>query len=78
MPGTFGQDAPNDQDQLAQQEKTLYGGEGGNIRDMKYIRMRIKTLRIEDQALLQKMLDNSFALTVALPLPDIYKNEVSD
>jgi hypothetical protein len=33
--------------------QTDFGGRGGNISDMRYIRLKIKTLQIEDIELLQ-------------------------
>ena len=64
---------------LEKEETIRYAGRGGNIKDMRFVRMKIKTLRVEDQALLQKLIDSKkFSLTVALPLPDVYRNEVQD
>ena len=54
------------------------GGPGGNIRDMKFLRLKIKTLRVEDNDLLQELIDQSFAVTIALPLADVYNQNVQD
>ena len=34
-----------------------YGGTGGNLTDMKFIRLKIKTLRITDEDLLRDLID---------------------
>jgi hypothetical protein len=65
--------------ELDKEEAIRYAGRGGNIKDMRFVRMKIKTLRVEDKALLQRLIDcKKFSLTVALPLPDVYRNEVQD
>lgn len=73
--------ADSDGDNVARRQDvpgTMYGGVGGNIRDMRFIRMKIKTLSIHDGQLLQQMIDEGFSLTVALPLADIYHGDVQD
>ena len=45
---------------------------------MKFLRLKIKTLRVEDNDLLQEMIDQSFAVTIALPLADVYNQSVQD
>lgn len=32
---------------------TNFGGKGGNLADMRYIRLKIKTLQIDEQEILQ-------------------------
>ena len=51
---------------------------------MKFIRMKIKSLIVEDGPVLQELhtqtesLDRSkFSLSISLPLPDIYKKSIS-
>lgn len=40
---------------------------------MKFIRIKVKNLKIEsDQALISKLIDESFNLQVNIPLPDPY------
>jgi hypothetical protein len=46
--------------------------------DMRYIRMKIKTLRVEDSDLLRQLISDGFSLTVSLPLADVNTNTVSD
>jgi hypothetical protein len=46
--------------------------------DMKFIRFKIKKLTIDDGDLCQTMVNHGFSLTSALPLPDIYKQTISD
>lgn len=45
---------------------------------MKFIRLKIKSLIVEDNVLLQTLISTNFSLTVALPLADIYKNNIQD
>jgi hypothetical protein len=58
--------------------------EGGNLKDMRYIRMKIKTLKVEDNDALCKLnkdgfsIADGFFLTVSLPLADVNNNNVSD
>ena len=60
---------------------TPYGGKGGNISEMKYIRLKIKTLTVEDAELLTQMIEKvhgkGFALIVTLPLADVYQKTIS-
>lgn len=42
------------------------------IKDMKFIRIKVKTLRIESEQLLHKLIDESFNLQIEIPLPDPY------
>ena len=46
--------------------------------DMRYIRMKIKTLRVENSELLRQLISDGFSLTVSLPLADVNTNTVSD
>ena len=45
---------------------------------MKFIRVKVKNVLIDDQALLPKLIDQSFDLQVSIPLPDIYQKKISD
>jgi len=45
---------------------------------MKFIRVKVKNLRIESEDLLHKLIDGSFNFQVAVPLPDIYQKKISD
>lgn len=45
---------------------------------MRFIRMKIKSMVVDDNVLLQKLVGNNFSLTVALPLADVYKNVIHD
>jgi len=56
---------------------TAFGGNGGNLADMKYIRMKVKTLTVTDNEILQSMISQGFSITVALPLADIYQKTVT-
>jgi hypothetical protein len=47
------------------------------IKDMKYIRIKVKTLRIENEALLHHLIENSFSLSISVPLPDYIQKRVS-
>ena len=51
---------------------------------MRFIRMKVKSLIVEDAGVLRELhgqtealRDSKFSLTLALPLPDIYKNSIS-
>ena len=45
---------------------------------MKFIRIKVKQLRIEsDQTLISKLIDESFNLKVNIPLPDPYQKKIS-
>ena len=46
--------------------------------DMKFVRFKIKSMTIDDDELCQEMINNSFSLTAALPLPDVYKKNIKD
>lgn len=35
---------------------TNFGGRGGNLSDMRFIRLKIKTLKIDDNELLQQLI----------------------
>ncbi len=57
-----------------------FGGNGGgaNLTDMKFIRMKIKSLVVEDGHTLQELHSNSkFSMSVALPLPDVYNQSLA-
>lgn len=64
--------------------KIQFGGNGGNLTDMRFIRMKIKSLVVEDGRVLQELISQTealdkgkFSLTISLPLPDIYKKSIS-
>jgi len=63
---------------MDQEEQIRFAGRGGNIKEMRFIRLKIKSMLIEDNQLLQKLVGNNFSLTVALPLADVYKNVIHD
>lgn len=65
---------PHDANRVSDSGHIAHGGNGGNIRDMRFIRLKIKSLVIEDGNLLQELHsdEKGFSLTCALPLPDIY------
>lgn len=45
--------------------------------DMRYIYIKIGVLRLDDQQLIQKCIDESFRLYVKVPLPDLHTNSVT-
>ena len=48
------------------------------IKDMKFIRIKVKQFRVEsDQALISKLIDESFNLQINIPLPDPYQKKIS-
>lgn len=63
---------------MDQEEHIRFAGRGGNIKEMRFIRLKIKSMVIDDNLLLQKLVGNNFGLTVALPLADVYKNTIAD
>jgi len=52
--------------------KTDFGGNGGNLSEMRFIRLKVKTLNVTDSDILQQMTAQGFSITVSLPLADIY------
>lgn len=44
---------------------------------MRYIYIKINQLKVEDQELVQKCINESFRLYVKIPLPDVYSNTIS-
>lgn len=44
---------------------------------MQYIYIKIGKLRVDDEQLIQKCIDQSFRLYVKIPLPDVYSNTIS-
>ena len=44
---------------------------------MKFIKVKIVNLRIEDEGLLHSLIDETFSITADLPLPDIYQKKIS-
>lgn len=63
---------------MDQEELIRFAGRGGNIKEMRFIRMKIKSMVVDDNSLMQKLVGNNFSLTVALPLADVYKNVIHD
>lgn len=45
---------------------------------MKFIRVKIKTLRIDSDKLNSMIIEESFSLSVLIPLPDKYLKKISD
>ena len=43
---------------------------------MKFIRIKVKTLRMENEALLHKLINQSFNLALEIPLPDFYQKSI--
>jgi hypothetical protein len=48
------------------------------IKDMKFIRIKVKTLRVESEDVLHNLIENSFTLSVSVPLPDFYQKKISE
>lgn len=46
------------------------------LMDMRFIRLKVKNLRIENEELLHNMIDKNFNLQVNIPLPDIYQKAI--
>ncbi|CDW78943.1 c2 domain-containing protein 3 [Stylonychia lemnae] len=70
----------NDDVEQIQQEMSqgLQRQETQHIRDMKFIKIKIGSLRIEDEGLLHSLIDETFNITVNVPLPDIYQKKISN
>lgn len=66
-----------DQNQTAQ-ELAEAEASRRQIKDMKFIRVKVKTLRIEAEDLLHQLIGSSFDLKIELPLPDIYQKKMSN
>ena len=47
------------------------------IKDMKFIRVKVKNLKIESPDLISKLIDKSFKLYLTIPLPDVYRKSIS-
>lgn len=45
---------------------------------MKFIRVKIKTLKIDSAELISQMIDQNFSLSAYIPLPDKYLKKISD
>jgi len=48
------------------------------MKDMKFIRIKVKEMMIESDALIQELAGQSFTLTASVPLPDVYQGKISD
>lgn len=48
------------------------------IKDMKFIRVKIKNVKIDSDKLNSHIIDESFFLSVFIPLPDKYLKKISD
>lgn len=44
---------------------------------MKFIKVKIVSLRIENEELLHQLIDQTFSLTVDVPLPDVYQKKIA-
>lgn len=44
---------------------------------MKFIKVKITNLRIENEELLHQLIDQTFTITVEVPLPDIYQKKIA-
>jgi hypothetical protein len=49
----------------------------GNLTDMKFIKAKIVSLRVDNEELLHQLIEGTFTLTLELPLPDIYSKKLS-
>jgi hypothetical protein len=45
---------------------------------MRYIRLKVDNMRIEDASLTQAMINKGFSLEITLPQPGLVKNEGTD
>ena len=45
--------------------------------DMRFIKIKIKTMKIESEELLHALIDQTFNLIVDVPLPDVYQKKIS-
>lgn len=48
-----------------------------NLKDMRYIQIKIGQLKIDNDDILEKIRDNTFSLNISLPLPDIYQKTIA-
>jgi hypothetical protein len=44
---------------------------------MKFIKVKILGLRVENEELLHQLIDSSFTLIVDVPLPDVYQKKIA-
>jgi hypothetical protein len=44
---------------------------------MKYIKVKIVALKIDNEELLHSLIDQTFNLIIELPLPDIYQKKIT-
>jgi hypothetical protein len=44
---------------------------------MKFIKVKINSLRIENEELLHQLIDSTFTIQVDVPLPDIYQKKIA-
>ena len=49
----------------------------GHINEMKFIKVKIQNLRIENEEILHQLIDQTFTILVEVPLPDIYQKKIS-
>lgn len=70
----FGDEEP----ETVPSEAFKFGGNGGNITDMRFIRFKIKSMTIEDGELFQTLVNDGFKFNAALPLPDVHSHSVKD
>lgn len=52
-------------------------GPTGHVSEMKFIKVKIVSLRIENEELLHQLIDQTFSLTVDVPLPDVYQKKIA-
>ena len=57
---------------LEGESKLPESSSGVNIGEMKFIKVKILDLRVENEALLHELIDQTFTMNVEVPLPDLY------
>lgn len=44
---------------------------------MKFIKVKINSLRVENEELLHQLIDQTFSIVVDVPLPDVYQKKIA-
>jgi len=44
---------------------------------MKFIKIKIVSLRVENEELLHQLIDQNFTLNLEVPLPDVYQKRIA-
>lgn len=57
--------------------KPIDQSQAGNLSEMKFLKVKVVHLRIDNEELLHELIDQTFSMSLEVPLPDVYQKRIA-